>query len=335
MHDLRFLYFTDTHIRGTNPQNRKDSFLETVFVKFEEVLKIAEEKNVDAILHGGDIFDRPDISPSLVRHLVLLLNKYSLPIYAVAGNHDIYGQNLDTIKRTMLGLLDSTGIIHVLSPSDKIFFEKNDKIVQLTGQGYFYGIDHESSRKSYLVEKAPYVNYAIHIVHGMLLDKPFFDKMAYTLIDDIIETEADITLSGHYHTGFPTKVINGKYFINPGSLVRINNSIAELSRKPKITLINVESEGIKITDMYLKSAKSGEEVLDRTLVEASAFKEKKLSLFIQSIYSTGEYQTINIQRIIEELSSHQNLKSEVIKETLSRIGDAQEMLSWQQHDALL
>ena len=45
--------------------------------------------------------------------------------------------------------------------------------------------------------------------------------MAYTLIDEILETEADVTLSGHYHAGFDTKCIDKKYFINPGSLVEL------------------------------------------------------------------------------------------------------------------
>ena len=81
---MRFLFFTDTHIRGTNPQNRKDNFLQTLHQKVEEVLSIAQNSKVDIILHGGDIFDRPDISPSLVREFILLINKYSIPVYAIA-----------------------------------------------------------------------------------------------------------------------------------------------------------------------------------------------------------------------------------------------------------
>ena len=105
---MRFLFFTDTHIRGTNPQNRKDNFYNTLQLKIREVFDIARQNDVDIILHGGDIFDRPDISPSLVREFALLLNEYSFPIYAVAGNHDIYGQNpltineLEDIKRTFV-----------------------------------------------------------------------------------------------------------------------------------------------------------------------------------------------------------------------------------------
>ena len=239
---MRFLFFTDTHIRGNNPQNRKDNFLKTVYEKIEEVFHIAEKNNVDILLHGGDIFDRPDISPSLVRSFILLINKYSIPIYAVAGNHDIYGQNPLTINRTMLGLLDGADIIRLINPNDKILLKDKQKTIQLTGQHYFYGIDAGNGKQNYIVKKGTNVDFAIHIVHGMLLEKPFFDGMAYTLIDEILETEADITLSGHYHSGFNMKCIKNRYFINPGSLVRINNSLNEFFRIPKVVLINVEDE---------------------------------------------------------------------------------------------
>ena len=116
---------------------------------------------MDLILHGGDIFDRPDISPSLVRELVLILNNYSIPIYAVAGNHDIYGQNPLTINRTMLGLLDSIGLIRLIKPDEKIFFEKDSIKLQLSGQHYFYGIDREGKKRSYIIDKSPHVDFAV------------------------------------------------------------------------------------------------------------------------------------------------------------------------------
>jgi len=319
------LFFTDTHIRGTNPQNRKDNFVDTIFRKLEEVFDIAKENDVDILIHGGDIFDRPDIAPSLVRDFIVLIDRYSLPIYAVAGNHDMFGQNPVTLNRTMLGLLDGAGIIRLLSPGEKLYFKDGNKKIQLTGQHYFYGLDADSGKQSYIVKKDKDVDVAVHIVHGMLLEKPFFEGMAYTLIEDILDTEADITLSGHYHSGFTTKCIDNKYFINPGSLVRINNSLNELLRMPKVVLLDLQNE-IKIQELYLKRALPGEEVLDRTKVETMAFRERKLSEFIQSVNSTGNYDTFDINNIIEQISKQQNLKEEVIKEALKRIGQAQELL---------
>lgn len=322
---MRILFFTDTHIRGNNPQNRKDYFAETLFQKLEEVFDIAKDNDVQLLLHGGDIFDRPDIAPSLVRDFILLVDKYSLPIYAVAGNHDVFGQNPLTLNRTMLGLLDGAGLIKLINPGEKLYFKENNKKIQLTGQHYFYGIDADDEKRSYVVRKDPDVDFAIHVVHGMLLEKPFFEGMAYTLIEDILDTEADITLSGHYHAGFATKCIDNKYFINPGSLVRINNSLNEFLRMPKVILLDLEDD-VRIEEIYLNKALPGEDVLDRSKVESMAFRERKLSEFIQSVYSTGNYDTFDINKIIEEISKQQNIKDEVIMEALKRIGQAQELL---------
>ena len=94
---------------------------------------------------------------------------------------------------------------------------------------------------------------------------------------------------------------------------------------PKVILLDLE-KGIKIKEVYLKSALPGEEVLDRSKVESMAFRERKLSEFIQSVNSTGNYETFDINRIVELISRQQNLKDEVILEALKRIGQAQELL---------
>lgn len=323
---MKFLFFTDTHIRGNNPQNRIDDFVQTLNVKLREVFEIAKNEEVDIILHGGDIFDRPDISPALVREFVLLLNDYTFPLYAVAGNHDIYGQNPNTLNRTMLGLLDSIGIIKIIKPGEKIYFKDDLIKIQLTGQSYFYGIDRGDRSESYIVQKDSDVDFAIHMVHGMLLKKPFFEGMDYTLIEEISTTQADITLSGHYHSGFNSVQIENKYFLNPGGLVRINNSMNEFLRMPKIYIINIENKDLSIEEIPLKCAQQGDKVLDRSKIEAFSFKEKKLAEFMQSIYSTGQYNTINLNNIINEISHQDNIKTDVIQEALRRIGLAQENL---------
>lgn len=324
---MRFLYFTDTHIRGTNPQNRIDTFPETLHKKITEVMDIAKKYKVDVVLHGGDIFDRPDISPSLVREFVLLLNKSSFPIYAVAGNHDIYGQNPLTINRTMLGLLDSTGIINIIEQDEIKLLDDGDMKIQLTGRSYSYGMDSNDKTRSYVVKKDEKVDFAVHMVHGMLLEKPFFKDMSYTLIEDILDTQADMTLCGHYHTGFGIKNLDGKYFVNPGSLVRINNSVNELLRMPKVVVFDIQKSGINVKEVMLKSALPGHQVLDRSRLEAMSFKERKLAEFVQSVYSTGQYNTVDVTRIIEQISQQDNLKQEVVKEALRRIGFVEEILS--------
>lgn len=320
---MKILFFTDTHIRGTTPANRKDNLVDTLEEKFNEVLDISNRHNVDYILHGGDLFDRPDVSISIVSRFVTILNKFKMPIYIICGNHDIYGHNPDTINRTMLGLFNSIGTVNLIDENQIVFLKKDDVTVQLTGQPYIYNIDDNNSLNRYIINDVdPKADYSIHMVHGMLLDKPFIKGIPYTLIDDIKSTKADITLSGHYHSGFGIIKSNGKYFVNPGSLIRITNSLKEIERIPQVVLIDLNDD-INIKLIPLKTALPGEKILDRKKIETFIFKNERLVQFKQSIDSTVSFEKLDINEVLLEVSTAEGVAENVKEEALRRIASSQ------------
>lgn len=288
-----------------------------------EIVDIIDRNNVDFVLHGGDLFDRPDVSISITSRFAKILKMIGVPIYIVSGNHDVYGHNPQTINRTVIGLLSDLDILNIINENEKVILEKDNLKVQLTGQPYIYNIDDPINRKYYIIEDVDNsANYAIHIVHGMLLDKPFIKGVPYTLVDDILDTKADITIAGHYHSGFNNIFINGKYFINPGSIVRISNSLREIDRKPKVIIIDLNDD-IKIKDIYLKSALSGELVLDRDEIEKNVYKRERLYEFKQTIDSALNFEKIDINDLLIEVSKSEGLSEEVKFEALKRIAMVQ------------
>lgn len=318
---MKLLYFTDTHIRGTNPKNRLDNFYQTLKNKFHEVIEIAKYENVDYILHGGDLFDRPDPSVSIVSDFAKIFNEFRVPIYIVSGNHDIFGHNPSTLDRTMLGLLCNLGILNLVNDR-KIILEKDIK-VQLTAAPYVYSMDSKENIKNYIVkEKDKTCKYAIHLTHGFLIDKPFLKEVSHTLISDIKDTCADITFGAHYHYGFPTQVIDDKYFINPGALVRISNSMAEINRKPKVNIIELSDE-IKVKDVYLKTAKPGNEVLDRSEMERHKFKGMKINEFKEIIDSSVSLNNTDIFSLLNSIAKMDSIGADVINEAFKRVEKAQ------------
>lgn len=320
---MKFLYFTDTHIRGSNPKNRLDNFQDTLEKKFEEVVEISQREEVDYVLHGGDLFDRPDTSVSIINRFARVLKKIEVPIYIISGNHDIYGHNPDTINRTMLGLLDTIDILNIID-NEIVILEKNGVRVQLSGQPYIFNIDGPDKLKYYSPREIdPSVDFSIHMVHGMLLEKIFFEGVDYTLIDNIVDTKADVILSGHYHSGYNTLNINGKYFINPGSLVRITNSLSEMKRRPKVVIIEVSKEEINFKEIYLKTALNGEEVLDREAIEKFVFKSERIYEFKQMIDEAIDFEKMDINEVLMEVSISEGVPEEVRKEALKRIANIQ------------
>lgn len=320
---MNFLYLTDTHIRGTSPKNRKDNIVETLEEKFKEIVALCHKYSIDYVLHGGDLFDRPDISVSIVSRFAKILNEINVPMYTICGNHDIYGHNPDTINRSMLGLFDAIDIVRVLEEDDKVLLEKDGIVVQLSGQPYIYNIDERNNKSKYMVKNIDdSIDYSIHMVHGMLLDRPFIKGIPYTLIDDIKDTEADITLAGHYHTGFGIIEIDNKYFINPGSLVRITNSLKEIERMPKVVLIQIE-DSIKVRQIPLRSALPGNEVLDRKEIESSIFKSERLYEFKQSVDAAANFEKLDINQILLEISEAEGVSNTIKEEALKRIASSQ------------
>lgn len=320
---MKILYFTDTHIRATNPKSRKDNFYETLITKFKEVSKIIHEENVDFVIHGGDLFDRPDTSILVSTEFANLIKGFEKPTYIVSGNHDIFGHNPKTVDRTMMGLLANLGIFHLLNDK-KYILEKDGIKVQLTGNPYSYDIDEKNKINDYKVlAKDEDVQYAIHVVHGFLLDKPFMPGVNCTLIEDIYDTKADITLAGHYHLGFKTIVKDDKYFINPGALVRMSNAKVELERRPKVIVIEL-TDKISIKEVYLKSALPGDIVLDRETMLMHRGKRAKLIEFQDLVEASSNFKKYNVLELVGEILKNDLYSDKVKQECLKRVSEVQE-----------
>ncbi|MBO8158357.1 metallophosphoesterase [Thermosyntropha sp.] len=323
---MRFLYITDTHLRGNAPKNRIDNFIVNLKNKIDEVIDLAYKYQVDYILHGGDFFDSPSPSLAAVGDFLKLFTKENFPpIYAISGNHDVFAANLNTLPRTMLGFLDKLGFLKLIMPGEKIMLEKNDITVQLTGQSYYYDIDREDEHNAYIVKKGN-ADIAIHMVHGMLVNDPGFPGQDFTLIDHILDTEADITLSGHNHLGFGIIEKENRLFVNPGALIRISSDKKEMSRKVSVALIKIERKKPEVDLISLTSALPGDLVLSREAIEAEAERSKKIAGFVAEISKATNLERTDAERIIEEIARAQNINLEVRKEALERISKVQERL---------
>lgn len=318
---MRFLFFTDTHIRGNSPANRKDNFPDTLEAKLKEIVDIIEQEDIDYALCGGDIFDSPMPSIPVVTRYVRILKDMGVPIYAVAGNHDMYGHNPDTLDRTMIGFLNSIGLINLVRPGQKVMLDEGGTRVQITGQEFTYSLD-DGSGEGYIVRDKE-ADVAIHMVHGFLTDIRMFEGARFTTTDRIMDTKADITLAGHNHAGFKDVTDGGRYIINPGGLARVTNHLSEMGRMPQVVIIELGS-GITIRKRILKTAKRGEEVLDRSALEATRLHREKLEEFARGIRSSGMGLAVNIKDIINEIAKNQEIDGAVKEEALRRIAAAEE-----------
>jgi len=204
---IKILYMTDVHFRGTNPRARTDNYLEAVKEKLIEVFNIAHEEGCQQIVCGGDLFDRPDTSFAVTREFVELIKRFPFDnrILTIPGNHEIYGYSLETLPRTVLGLLE-LGYLKILNRTPfTISNYDNDFAVSITGQGFYYDIDRNPNDYMVSITTSPFPldekTYHVHVIHSMLVDKPLPYDVPHTVVKNV-KTNADVILSGHEHIGY-------------------------------------------------------------------------------------------------------------------------------------
>jgi DNA repair exonuclease SbcCD nuclease subunit len=92
--EIRILLIADSHLGFDLPlkprverRRRGHDFLRN----YDRALEFALEEKVDLVVHGGDVFDRPRVPPSLAyqafKPLVNIADR-GIPVFIVAGNHE-------------------------------------------------------------------------------------------------------------------------------------------------------------------------------------------------------------------------------------------------------
>lgn len=314
---MKFLFMTDTHININGPKSRIDDYEQSLENKFNEMIEIAQNEKVDYILHGGDLFDKPDVTPRVVIKFGQILQKFQKKIYVISGNHDIFGYNPNTLNRSMLGILNGLGIVEVISKDHPIILEDTNLRIQVSAVPYQYDVD--TNLQYYYPERSQNVNFHILMTHSMLLEKKFIDSVPHIIIDEIKNTTGDLVLAGHYHTGFGVIKLGNKVFVNPGSIARTNNSESERNRIPQVFVFEVKENSFTYHFVPLKSAKMGKDIFD-TSVDIARLKNESLASFKSLIYQEENFRSFKIENILRDIAKNQELDDSIIQEALSRLG---------------
>lgn len=329
---MKIVYMGDLHIRGKSPRNRKDDFKETLKAKLREIFKIAEYNEAKAIICAGDIFDRPEVTNSVLLEFAALFKESPVPIYTTAGNHDIFGYNLDTYGRTSLRILELlVPQFYVINdPNENVLLSDGFTSVALSFQPYDHSIDYDGYGYS---PGRPALNaYKIHTAHGMLLDHDpkVFDRYTYI---GTVKTEADLVLTGHDHIGYGYyERSDGKKFVNCGAVPRLTASEAEIARSVQVALITVEfidgeREGYysDIELIHLRSAKPGAEILDRSQIEAEQKRHYAMEQFATLIQTEdGGKAVVDLEGIVESIAEKEGYTPEVVRIALEQINLARQ-----------
>jgi len=335
----KLIYFTDTHVRGTTPENRLDNFVESLSLKFKDIVQISRDEKIDALLCGGDLFDRALLSPAVVREFTSILRQASVPIYINLGNHDELAHNPETVFRTMLGLVHSlaTEFSIITSTEVKLKVEESQRKegskveirmldsvildnVEIFATPYSHGVD--SNLQAHAIKKSSKALFTFHMIHSMLVEKPFIaSHVLWEAVANV--TEADVVFCSHFHPEQPLTKVKNTWFVAPGGLARLSAIPENFNRTPQIAIVDTSNDKLKIEYRKLPSAHPSEEIFDRASIQEGKDYQISLESFVESI-SLNQFQGENVESIVEAVARTQNLDSEVTQEALRRVAKARE-----------
>jgi DNA repair protein SbcD/Mre11 len=316
---MRLVYFTDPHIKGVNPESRLDHFPTTILKKLEWVGKYAEEIKAEAVICGGDFFDTPSVAPSVVSETIKVLNEWKVPLYGVLGNHDVIGYNPETWWKVPIGILVNAEYYNRLYGSGPLMI--GDALI--TGVDAHYKLD-QGDIADYTKINHDGTGVKIHIVHGFLVEKPCI--FSHTLIESVLDTEADIVLTGHDHCGFGVKKINGKIFCNPGALGRVTAGVGDVNRDVNIVVIDTEAMEVILVKVPDDIARPSDEVLDRKKLLQEKENAEHRAEFTERLSGFSSLDTFNIYNALQSFCKEYNPGEKIEKVMLEHIRVAEEEL---------
>ena len=227
---MKLTCLSDPHLRHTNPISRSDNYAETCLRKLEQV--VSHCNNIGStLLIGGDLWERPDNPIWFVNRVIEILNRCSVAIYAIAGNHDLKYHNIENLKESSLWTLGEA--VHNFALIDKCnSLILNDKVFL---HAFSFGLE-----PSYVIRPD---SYNILMLHTPVFEEevPWFMSDAMT-VDQLVAKYPgfDLYVTGDIHVQCITDKV-----INTGSMMR--STKAQKEHRPCFVTVDTESGEKEIT----------------------------------------------------------------------------------------
>jgi len=306
---MKFLYFTDPHVKGVNPSARLGNYQADMLAKFCEIGNLIKEYQVDAVICGGDVFDSPAVSLLVCDAFVDIMEDWGVRVLVTRGNHDEIGHNPQASGQSVLD--------HIFRRSNKIehlggtSFADNSAYVE--GFDYYHNIERDINEKGLMSSLSGVNKKGIAVVHAFIVDKAFLPQIPHCVIQDI-KTDFDLVLLSHVHWQMGIIKAGKTVYVSPGALCR--TSISDVNRTPAVVFIDTGEPVLKM--IPLKCAKPGDVLFDTSKIADTKEFNGRIDDFINSLQS-AKFQGLNLRATVERVGAETNVEPAIIKEVIRRI----------------
>lgn len=306
----------DFHFCDRPPASRLDNYAEALFSKLDQIITLCVKVKAKALLIPGDLFHVKTASKNshwLVQRLISCFTKLkdnNCQVIAIAGNHDLSYSNLDTLEKQPFGTLVITESMILLTKEHpwgmpEIILREDDFKIRIVGVSC--GEDGSEALEGLTFQKKD-EDWLICMAHAFAspLRSTFFgvEVLGYK---DMLELDPDIFIFGHLHKDQGVKSFGAKHFVNVGAVSRGTIGEDDVGRKPKIALISLNKETVKITPIALKVTPA-DEVFNLEAKEQADLRNKDLQTFIEMVSKEQTDNSDDIRAELEALSFAQEVK---------------------------
>ena len=236
----------DTHFTSRGPSRRLDNYFETQIDKLNQAFSIFKQEECQFVIQPGDLFDTHTVSNEVKARIIQIFRKHRnfLPIFCVSGQHDISGHSLHTLKNSPLAVLQSAGVITLLSA--KVWGEC------LKGEEKTFGL-YGASYGEPIPEPKDEDTYNILVIHKMIGDRELYPGQELTKPNQFLRNHPkyNLVVCGDYHYRFSSQY-KGRTIINAGCLVRKTISKFDLEHKPSVAIFDTDTNKVQFFELEVE-----------------------------------------------------------------------------------
>ena len=308
----KYLYFQDFHIYGKNSVHYISDYFEDCLCMLDEILALAKEHKVEALIDGGDLLHSPEPSYRILDEVADRLEKAEINMYSLYGNHAQRYHSMEHSKYT--------GLAHLMKRSKFFkYFDTNylkhgiQRGFSIQGIEYSHNVEDELKSEGIIFDEKFKDVWKIAIVHAFICPSEF--PFANHAVCEDIKTNVDVVLVAHYHKEWE-KQVGSTLYRDIGCIGR--RSITEKDIKPSVLIIDTAKREMK--EIFLKSGKPGNEIFDLSKVDEMKAKDNSLDAFIKSVEDVA-FQETNIIDTIKYIAKEKEFTKKPVDLIINKIGE--------------
>ena len=308
MSEIRFLTSSDEHLSDQNPSSyRKDNYRDAILEKLAWQGELAKRFSATSVLRGGDYWHVKAANKTTMASLVKSIDihkQYVCPTYAIVGNHDLSNNDIETIDRQPAGVLFKS---EIFSQLDERVFTSRSLSVRVIKVSYTTDLSEGGLQDK--VKKCSNHTYTIAVVHALASMSPsekiqsYFGERILDYRDLVFDGCPDVYVFGHYHKDQGIVDHCGVKFVNLGAISRGSLTFENLERKPKVSLIKLNSQGISIEE-HVVPHRDASEVFDTEKKEKIDNARRGIDEFIVKLKANTDMSSNN--HVQDRINNFQN-----------------------------